>query len=193
MKRAATATISLFALLSLLLSSASQAGEFSFGGGAFFPAKGDIGYTLRTTLMTSDPKSHWRWGAELEYRKYDSTYVGIDRVRTQDVLVNGIVHWRLFPEGWTPYGGLGLGLGVNILDSKRLDQQLPLFRNFKINKVGFMLGVLALIGVEVPIGTHFAWYAEARGDIYSRIPPDGDTSWTNASGGDVSTGFRLRY
>ena len=193
MKWAAKASVTLVALLCLFGASDSQAGEFGLAGGVFGPWTGDIGWNVSAQMLTSDPGSRLRWGAEFEYRDYESTFVGVKNVDVKDVLLNGLFHYRLFPEGWTPYVGIGLGLGVNIIDKNKLRDNVPLFRTFKINKVGFLLGTLAVLGLEAPIGTHFSWYSEARGNIYARISGDSDATFRNSSGWDIRTGFRLRY
>jgi len=194
MKWAATASIPLVvALFGLLGSATSQAGEIGLSGGYFSPWTGDGGWNIRAQFLTTDPDSHLRWGGELEYRNYSSTFVDVKDVDVQDVLVNGVAHYKLFPSGWTPYGGLGFGLGVNIIETAKLREHLPLARNFKIAKTQFVMGAIAILGMDVPIGTHFTWYTEGRGNIYARIPGDGDATFRNSSGWDISSGFRLNY
>ena len=203
MKWAAKASITLVTMLGILGASDSQAGEFGLAGGLFSPWIGDPGWNFSAQILDSDPGGRLRWGGELEYRDYRSNFTleggalpadqTVKDIDVKDVLVNALLHYRLFPEGWTPYVGLGLGLGVNIIDKNAIEEQVELFRSFKINKVGFLLGTLAVIGLEAPIGTHFSWYTEARGNIYARISGDGDATFRNSSGWDFRTGFRLLY
>ena len=117
MKWAAKASLSLVTISSLLVGATASAGEFGLSAGYYHPAlgSGDPGVLGSITLLDSDPESQWRWGGELEYRRYEIEIEGFSGVDTQDVVLNGVLHFRLWPDKITPYFGLGVGLGLNII------------------------------------------------------------------------------
>ncbi len=196
MKWAAKASLSLsvVAVSILAVGASASAGELGFSSGYFQPWSGsdDAGFLVNMSMLSSDSESHWRWGAELEYRKYDLELLG-QNIWSRDALLNGVVHYRFWPDKITPYIGLGMGLGVNIIDKDSLKAAVLLHELLNLNKVGFLMGAIAILGVEFPIGSHFSVYMEGRGNIYARIEDDTAFSFRDTSGWDVRSGLKLRF
>jgi len=194
MKWATRASIVSVAMLTLLGSTGAQAGEFGIDGGAFGPSTGHIGWTVGAQYLAGERGDALLLGAEIEYRDYATNVLGVMDADSQDILLNGIARYRFFPEKWTPYVGLGFGLGVNILEKSKIKDQLPVGYTYSFNKVGFLMGMMGVIGVEGPIGSHFSWFLEGGGNLYARIDSDGsDTTFRNFSGWNARSGFRRRF
>ena len=154
------------------LCSATSADVLVAGGaGVFAPYNGSLGPAGLLQVLTT--RDAWRFGGELEYRNYKSTIFHVDEVRFDSISLRGIVHYRLRPEGVSPYLGGGLGLNINVIDSTRVEHHSPTISN--VSSVGTGIGLLGLAGVDVPLGDRSSLFGEARGG--------GDFQFTNTKSG----------
>jgi len=164
-------------------------------GGIFSPFDGKAGFSGLGQLMRQvSPKI--RLGGEFEFRDYKAEVFKVNNVDTQSFILRGIGLFFLRPEGVSPYIGAGLGLSVNSFDENQVEKKRPSFKVKTDLGVGF--GVLALAGVEVPVGDRLAFFAEGR------VSADFQVTKTDKSGGDDTDieniggitglgGIRLRF
>ena len=193
----AKASLSLIAVSTLFVAGGATAGEINVFGGYFAPWDGgtdDSGFTIGGQLLAAEEGSHFRWGGEFEYRKYKQKIQRVPNTEVQDLLVDMVVHWRLFPGKITPYMGAGAGIGLSLIDKEHVEENTPFFRTQGLNRAGFLLGALILAGVEFPIGDYLAVFFETKADIWARLENDkGATTFRNTSGWGGRGGLKLRF
>jgi hypothetical protein len=150
----------LCATLCLLLAGAASA-QFEIGavGGAFFPSDGNAGPSAHVQIggRFSD---RWRLAAEVSYRDHENELFGLDDVDIQSIGLGLIVNYIFLPDAFlTPYVGVGLGLGVNLLDDDAIERHLlattPGATDADVTPVSVSIGALGLVGLQAPPATTF--------------------------------------
>jgi hypothetical protein len=119
-RRAALISLSL-ALLAA--SPAAGAGFVAMQAGAFVPWEGDVGPSLALQLLGSSSSAKARFGGEFEYRRFDSTIIGVQDVGVESYVIRAMWQQHFLPDAAvTPYLGLGLGMSVNVVDDDKVDR-----------------------------------------------------------------------
>ena len=167
--------------------------EIGGGGGIISPWKGEDGFSVVGQLMGSTESRHWRFGGEFEYRDYSSEFFGVNGVDVESYQIRALVHYLFLPDAFiTPYIGLGIGISVNVIDKDKIERARPGVDVF--NKTGVSGGVLALLGLELPLGDHFAFFGEGRVGVDVQLTStEGDIDTENLGGVGGIGGIRLRF
>jgi len=131
----------------------------SGGGGIFYPFKGKSGFN-GVVQAAGKISPQERLGVELEYRNYETELFKAKDIDTQSYILRGIGQYYFRPQGISPYVGLGINLGVNVFDEKEIEKKRSSV-NIK-QGWGFGYGIMALLGVEVPVGGGLAFFGEGR-------------------------------
>jgi len=190
-----TALIALAVTL-LAASSASGAGFMAFQAGGFAPWDGDAGPTLALQLLGSSATARARFGGEFEYRRFDSTLIGVREVEVESYVIRAMWQQHFRPDAAvTPYLGLGLGMSINVVDDDKVDRVRG--RNTLDSTHAGIDGIF-LLGVEakLPGADYMSVYAEGRiGFGYLFIDREDTSSVTgeNVGGGSGSLGLRFRF
>ena len=155
------------ALLSLAValvaaSPAFGAGFISMQAGGFAPWEGDAGPTLALQLLGSSAAARARFGAEFEYRRFDSTIIGVQDVGVQSCVIRAMWQQHFRPDApLTPYLGLGLGMSVNVVDDDKVDRVRG---RDTLDSTHACIDGIFLLGVEakIPGADYMSVYAEGR-------------------------------
>jgi hypothetical protein len=129
------------------------------GAGAFVPWQGNAGSAVTGNVLVSSPTGHVRLGGELVYRSFESRFFDVNDVDVDSYQVSFVFHYLFNPEGFSPYLGFTTGFSVNKIRKTEVQDQQPVRVT---DDVGAGLGLSALVGLELPVGEHFALYGEAR-------------------------------
>jgi len=189
-----TATIGLAGASLMLLWGTSASAQFEMGlsGGYFVPAEGDGGPTGQIRLG-GGLSDNLRLAGELEYRKSSQELLDVEDVDIHGIGLHALVNYIILPDAVvSPYLGAGLGLGVNIIDADKIEDELErrllatpgvVAAEVDVTPVGLSLGVFGLIGLQVPLGDHVRLFAEGRygGDWQVTGKVETDTATTSDS------------
>jgi hypothetical protein len=168
----------------------------SGGGGIFYPFNGKVGFN-GIVQAAGEVSPQNRLGLELEYRNYETKLFKAKDIDTQSYIVRGIWQYFFRPHGISPYIGLGLNIAVNVFDKKEIEKKrssIDLKRG-----VGLGSGILGTLGVEVPMGSQLAFFAEGRvsGDFqlthYEKQSGTDKLSIESFSGLTGMGGIRIRF
>jgi hypothetical protein len=174
----------------------------SGAGGVFSPYEGQAGFTGSVQVLggAADQKGmvHLRGGGEIEYRSYKSSVFGVHNVGFESGSVRGIVQYHFLLDAIDPYVGGGFGFDFNVFDADEVERQRP---ELSVTRFGYGLGLLGLLGVEVPIGSTFALFAEGRASVSfqltetkeSGFDSSGDIGVENLGGVTGIGGIRFRF
>jgi hypothetical protein len=167
--------------------------EMGVGGGVMSPWKGEDGFSVMGQFMGSTKSRHWRFGGEFEYRDYSSEFFGVNDVDVQGYQIRALFHYLFLPDAFiTPYIGLGIGFSVNVIDKDKIEREKPFADVF--HKTGVSGGGVALLGLELPLGDHFAFFGEGRAGVDVQLTStDGDIDTENLGGVGGIGGIRLRF
>ncbi|GJL53568.1 MAG: hypothetical protein NPIRA02_07000 [Nitrospirales bacterium] len=131
----------------------------SGAGGVFIPFQGDAGFSGIAQIMTKiSPQT--RLGVELDYTQFDTKIFKVKNVEVKSYSLRGLMQYFFKKEGLSPYVGAGIGLSLNQLDKKKIERGRPELD--VVNKFGFGAGFIGLAGVEVPLASRVAFFAEGR-------------------------------
>jgi hypothetical protein len=165
-KHLRTALVAAAVILCALPALCSAGVVLSGGAGVFTPYKGDSGLAGVVQVLWS-PDARFRLGGELEYRNYRSSILGVHDVTfNTGSILRLIVEYSFLEEGISPYVGAGFGMDVNAIDADKVERELEARGlSAKADKVDLGLGLLGLAGVEVPLGSTVALFAEGRASV----------------------------
>ena len=137
--------------------------EFAAGGGSFFPWDGDSGPSV-LGQVGGRVKENWRLLGEFEYRDYSTELLGVDNVDIRGYGLRFIAHYMFLPEGVVnPYVGAGVGLTLQDLDEGKVERVLEqTFGSADVTPVALSVALMGILGLEVPLGDHFALFGEGR-------------------------------
>lgn len=168
----------------------------SGGGGIFYPFQGKSGFN-GVVQAAGKISPQERLGVELEFRKYDTELFNAKNIDTKSYIVRGIGQYYFRPHGISPYVGLGINLAVNVFDEDEIEKKRSSI-NVK-RGWGFGYGIMALLGVEVPVGGGVAFFGEGRvsGDFQLTNYKNGSgkekLSLESLSGLTGMGGIRMRF
>jgi hypothetical protein len=189
---------------------ASAATFLSGAGGVFTPYEGKAGFTGSVQLLAGTPtekegRAAFRFGGEIEYRSYKSKIFDVDDVRFDSGSFRALVQYHFLPESMSPYvspyvGG-GFGFDINVIDNDKVEHALQDrgYEVVSVDKVGFGLDLLGMAGVEVPLGSAVALFAEGRASVafqltkQSDFSGSGDIGVSNLGGLTGIGGVRVRF
>jgi len=164
----------------------------SAAGGVFTPYSGSTGFSGVVQVLSALTDSNLRVGGEIEYRGYKTEIFDVDDVGIDTISLRAVVQYVLLKEPIRPYIGAGLGLGFNIIDGDKVEEErddLSIITDF-----GVGVGVLGLVGVEVPLGQTVALFAEARaGADFQLTGESGELDAVNLGGVSGLGGIRFRF
>jgi len=168
----------------------------SAGGGIFYPFQGKSGYNA-VVQAAGKISPHERLGVELEFRKYETEFFNAKNIDTKSYILRGIGQYYFFPEGISPYVGLGINFAVNDFDGDEVERKRPSI-DIKTGW-GFGYGIMGLLGVEAPVGQQLALFVEGRvsGDfqitIYEKRSGKDTYNFESLSGLTGMGGIRMRF
>lgn len=168
----------------------------SGGGGIFYPFKGKSGFN-GVVQAAGKISPQERLGVELEYRNYETELFNAKDIDTQSYILRGIGQYYFRPQGISPYVGLGINFAVNVFDEDEIERKRSSV-NIK-QGWGFGYGIMALLGVEVPVGGGLAFFGEGRvsGDFqltrYKSRSGKNKLSIESFSGLTGMGGIRMRF
>jgi hypothetical protein len=168
----------------------------SGGGGIFYPFQGKSGFNA-VVQAAGKISPHERLGVELEFRKYEAEFFNAKNIDTKSYILRGIGQYYFFPEGISPYVGLGINLAVNDFDGNEVERKRPSV-DIKTGW-GFGYGIMGLLGVEAPVGQQLALFVEGRvsGDfqitIYEKRSGKDTLNFESLSGLTGMGGIRMRF
>jgi hypothetical protein len=176
----------------LLLPSVGQA-ELTVGaqGGVFDPWDGDTGYAVAGHVLASLGEGHFRIGGEFEFRDYSSEFFGVSDVDVQSYHLRALAHYGFNPDGINPYAGLGLGIAVNVVDTDAIEAANPSLDVFE--DVGFGIGAVGILGIEIPLGGLVSLYGEGRASVDVQLTDSDDVDVENLGGLSGLGGVRIRF
>ncbi len=136
----------------------------SGGGGIFYPFKGKSGFN-GVVQAAGKVSPQERLGVELEYRNYETELFNAKDIDTQSYILRAFGQYYFRAHGISPYVGLGINFAVNVFDEDEIEKKRSSV-NIK-QGWGFGYGIMALLGVEVPVGGGLALFGEGRvsGDV----------------------------
>jgi hypothetical protein len=163
-----------------------ERGAVTVGGGIFAPFDGDVG---GSALLGAEGRvtDHVSVGGEVAYQRFDTPVTGLFGTRIDDARVDAVQLRALVRYAWNPglvqpYLGGGGGIGIYDVQGRS--------GSSSIEGTGVSLNLLGLAGVDVPIGSHLALFAEGRvsGDVANLV------FWSEQFGGaSALTGARVRF
>lgn len=160
-------------------------GAVSAAGGVFVPYHGNAGPSamLGAEGRVSD---HVSVGGELEYRHFDADGVAGTTANVDSLHARALVRYTWQPGVVRPYLGAGAGLGVHDVSGRIEDHDTF----FSLSGAAVSLGVLGLAGVDLPLGSHLALFAEGRvsGDFATNL-----VSGAQLGGVSGMSGARIRF
>jgi hypothetical protein len=168
----------------------------SGGGGIFYPFQGKSGFNA-VVQAAGKISPQERLGVELEFRKYEAEFFNAKNIDTKSYILRGIGQYYFFPEGISPYVGLGINLAVNDFDGNEVERKRPSV-DIKTGW-GFGYGIMGLLGVEAPVGQQLALFVEGRvsGDfqitIYEKRSGKDTLNFESLSGLTGMGGIRMRF
>jgi len=194
--RGRLAALAALAAALLAAAPATGAGFVSMQAGAFVPWEGDVGASLALQLLGSSASARARFGGEFEYRRFDSTVIGVQDVGVESYVIHAMWQQHFAPDAAvTPYLGLGLGMSVNVVDDDKVDRVRG--RNTLDSTHAGIDGIF-LLGVQakLPGAEYMSVYAEGRvGFGYMFIDREDANSviGENVGGTSASLGLRFRF
>lgn len=196
MARRSGGALAVLAASLLLAGPAAADGHMSMQGGGFVPFQGDAGPTFLLQLLGSNASARSRFGAEFEYRRFDTKIIGVRNVDAESYVIRAVWQQHFRPDAAiTPYLGLGLGVSINRVDDDKVDRAKG--ENVR-NATGagpdgvFMLGLQA----RVPGAEYMSLFAEGRvGFSFDFIAREDKSKLEseNFGGASGSAGLRFRF
>ena len=186
----------LFSALAALLAvgNASADGHMSAQVGGFVPWSGDAGIMTSVQLLGSGASGRSRWGAEFEYRGFDTKIQGVSNVDVSSYVVRAIWQYHFRPDAVaTPYIGLGMGVTINDVDNDEVNDALGYHAR---DQVGAGLDGIFLLGISVniPGAEYMSVFAEGRvGMAFDASGGNGDVDVEGVGGASGSAGLRFRF
>jgi hypothetical protein len=193
-------------LLSSIAATSSAEVFVSGAGGVFKPWEGQAGPTGLVQVLSpigSSEKPHLRAGAEIEYRNYKSKILHVSDVEFNSGSLRAVIQYHFLPDNIDPYVGAGFGVDFNVIDSGKVERAWEKDSDVdfaSVSPFGVGLGVLGLLGVEFPLGSTVALFAEGRAAISFQLT---ETSKNFESSGDIGVenlggfsgigGLRVRF
>jgi hypothetical protein len=177
-------------------SPARAEGFLAMQGGAFFPWQGDTGHSLALQMLGANHSGRSRWGAEFEYRDFESRIADVPDIDVETYLLRAMWQHHFRPDDLiTPYIGLGLGLAISNVDHQAVD--LAKGRNLR-GSTGAGLDGLFLLGLSIsPYDLDYlSFYAEGRvgfGVDVTGKNASSDTIVENLGGASANAGLRFRF
>src|SRR5262249_4001521 len=133
--------------------------------------EGDGGVTAQVR-MGGGLSDNVRLAGELEYKRSHQRLFHVDDIGIHAIGLHALLSYIIWPDAVvSPYAGAGLGLGGNIIDHKKLEDELQrrllaqqnvVAADVTVSPVGLSVGVFGLIGLQVPLGDHVRLFAEGR-------------------------------
>lgn len=157
--------------------------------GVFIPFKGKAGFSLLGDFAIQT-NGGFRFGGEMEYRNYKAEMLDVDDVPIDTIGVRFVTRYFFPVEVVKPYVGTGVGFSINIVDADKIEEESSDTK--VINDVGAGIGILGLVGVEVPLGERFAIFGEGRLGYDAQFVDDGDLSIENLGGFGTLGGVRFK-
>ena len=188
--------LAVFGAATLATPPATADGHMTVQSGAFIPWQGDPGYSFLLQLLGSGASGKARFGAEFEFRDYDSNIIGVSDVTVESYAVRFVWQQHFMPDApLTPYIGLALGLTINDVNDGKVDRARGenVRRAIGVGPDGlFMLGLQA----KVPGASYVSLYAEGRlGFAYDFTGRKDKTQLQveNLGGASANAGLRFRF
>lgn len=180
----------------LAASPAAGAGFVAMQAGAFVPWEGDVGPSLALQLLGSSSAARARFGGEFEYRRFDSTIIGVQDVRVESYVIRAMWQQHFLPDAAvTPYLGLGLGMSVNVVDDDKVDRVRG---SNTLDSTHAGIDGIFLLGVEakIPGADFMSAYAEGRvgfGYLFIDREDANSVIGENVGGASGNLGLRFRF
>ncbi|MCG8588471.1 MAG: porin family protein [Proteobacteria bacterium] len=143
------------------------------GGVVPWDSDADPGYSLLGQISGGGFGDRLRIGGELEYREYEVELLGVDDVSVDTYDLRLTLQFVFFPETLSPYVGAGAGLTLIDLDDKRVEDGLAA-AGVDVEAFGVAAGAIAFAGVQLPLGSVFSLWTEARTSIAFDVTGDGN-------------------
>jgi hypothetical protein len=178
------------------VSPASAAGFFSMQGGVFGPWQGDAGYSLGLQMLGGGATGRARFGAEFEYRNFDTHILGVSDVDIDAYAIRAIWQQHFVPDkAVTPYIGLAFGMTFTNIDDNRVNNALGVDAR---GEAGTGVEGQFLFGIDgkIPNSEYLSVFAEARvgfGYELNRLNNRSRIESENIGGIEGLTGVRFRF
>jgi len=176
--------------------SASAAGFFSMQGGVFGPWQGDAGYSLGLQMLGGGASGRARFGAEFEYRNFDTHILGVSDVNIDAYAIRAIWQQHIVPDRLiSPYLGLSFGLTLTSIDDDRVDEVRGVDAR---GDSGAGIEGQFLFGIDgkIPDSEYLSLFAEARvgfGYEFNHLNNRSRIESENIGGIEGLTGLRFRF
>jgi hypothetical protein len=82
-------------------------------------------------------------------------------------------------------------MSVNVIDEDEIEDAMP--GAFVISEVGVGVGALGILGIEIPLGDHFALFGEGRAGVEVQLTDAGGVDVENIGGVGGMFGLRIRF
>jgi hypothetical protein len=175
---------------------ASAAGFFSMQAGVFGPWQGDAGYSLAFQMLGGGASGRARFGAEFEYRNFDTHILGVSDVNLDAYAIRAIWQQHFIPDRLvSPYIGLSFGMTFTNIDDNRVDDVLG-FDARGESGTGVEGQFLFGIDGKIPDSEFLSLFAEARvgfGYELNRLNNRSRIESENIGGIEGMTGVRFRF
>lgn len=168
--------------------------HLAVGAGALKPWEGDTGYSAVGQLTGSVFSDRLRLGIEFEYQDFDTEILGVKDIDVNSYSLRAVAKLVLFPKKISPYAGVAYGLDLIQVDDERVDDAFGAI-GVDVHTFGLGTGGLAFLGLQLPVGEHFALFAEARAAIATELTDSFDDQFEpkNLSGYSGMAGVQLSF
>jgi hypothetical protein len=154
--------------------------------GAFSPWQGDGDESVAAHVLAVSRSGRFRWGAEFEYREFDTKIFRVRDVNVESYIARLLFHWVIVPKGpLHPYVGLSINSGVNRVDDDLVDAQKG--RNAIADHV-VSAGFDGIVGIEVSLARWVSLYGEGRLGYSAMVTERKDTNDVKAENFGGATG-----
>ena len=166
--------------------------QLGASGGVFYPWHGDTGYEVGVSLMWPfGSKRAWRAGGEVSFRDASSEFFNVEDVDVKSIRISPQIHYVFKLGPVSPYLGVGLAIGINVIDPKKIERERPNVDVF--SRVGGSFGAMGIVGIEVLLGDRLLAFVEGRVGADAQLTSSGDIDVENIGGVSGIAGMRLLF